>query len=205
MNNSRQCPIPTRGGLDCWEPPHPDSQLSLCERHLALAAKDYEIPVNISHSRCKYCQLITLRKSLADNLLYCTNRDCARVQYDQDVLADEELEAKQLEFSKNQARLYRFNVVYYLRWADRIKIGTTAELRTRLRSIYHDEVLAVEQGSSQLEADRHKQFAASRYPRYKEWFTITPDLVEHINALRQQHGEPIAASERWLVERNEAA
>lgn len=50
-------------------------------------------------------------------------------------------------------------VVYYLRFGDRIKIGTTTNLRTRLISVPCDEVLAVEPGSYALERERHEQFA----------------------------------------------
>lgn len=93
----------------------------------------------------------------------------------------------------------RTGCVYYLRFGDRIKIGTTVNLPQRLKGIFHDEVLAVEQGGYQLESRRHSQFAGSLVKGQREWFYLTPDLRLHINTLRSQNGEPIAAAERWAA------
>lgn len=73
-------------------------------------------------------------------------------------------------------------VVYYLRFADRVKIGTTQNLTKRLGVIPHDELLATEPGSAPLEARRHRQFAADRIVR--EWFKMSPELMAHIEGLR---------------------
>lgn len=78
-------------------------------------------------------------------------------------------------------------VVYYLLWADRIKIGFSTRLAERIRGIYHDEVLAVEPGSFELEQARHRQFAEYRLPRQREWFSDVPALRFHINTLRDQY------------------
>jgi len=204
VNNHRQCPIPTRGGRDCWEPPHPDSKLGLCARHLTQAVQDYLTPINHTNIRCKFCHQFTVRQSLADTIWYCINPDCARIQLDRppaDPISDEQWREELRQYNAER----EFEVVYYLRWADRIKIGTTRALDRRMRSIYHDELLAVEPGTAKLEAERHKQFDHARLPAYKEWFTGTPDLVQHVNALRKQNGEPFAAVARWMRERNEKA
>jgi hypothetical protein len=72
-------------------------------------------------------------------------------------------------------------VVYYLRFGDRVKIGTTTNLARRLSAIPHDEVLATEVGSFTLERERHGQFAADRV--IGEWFHMSPSLMEHIEGL----------------------
>lgn len=72
-------------------------------------------------------------------------------------------------------------VVYYIRFGDRVKIGTTFDLQARLSVIPHDEVLGTEPGSYALEKRRHRQFAADRV--VGEWFRLSPGLIAHIEGL----------------------
>lgn len=72
-------------------------------------------------------------------------------------------------------------VVYYLRFGDRVKIGTTTNLRVRLADLPHDELLATEPGSFDVEKQRHRQFAAYRVNG--EWFHHCPAIAEHIATL----------------------
>lgn len=80
------------------------------------------------------------------------------------------------------------DVVYYLRFQDRIKIGTTTDLTQRLSNIPHDRLLAIEPGGRHLEHERHAQFADAH--AYREWFHPTTDLLEHIDTVLMQHGNP---------------
>ncbi|MCW4384929.1 GIY-YIG nuclease family protein [Salinibacterium sp. SYSU T00001] len=91
--------------------------------------------------------------------------------------------------------LPRIDVVYYLRFERRVKIGTSAHPRKRLAAIRHDELLAVEPGGRALEQQRHREFAALR--EGGEWFTLTGELAEHVSALRRE-GEPWTLYARWL-------
>ena len=72
-------------------------------------------------------------------------------------------------------------VVYYVQFADRVKIGYTSNLVSRLTAIPHDRVLAVERGGREVERLRHEQFATARIRG--EWFQATPDLLAHCEAL----------------------
>lgn len=76
-------------------------------------------------------------------------------------------------------------VVYYLRFADRIKIGTTSNPTTRLLAIPHDEVLATEPGGYTLERQRHQQFRNLHITG--EWFRLDSSLTEHIAAITAAH------------------
>lgn len=91
----------------------------------------------------------------------------------------------------------RIDVVYYLRYDRRVKIGTSRRPRQRLRSIRHDELLAFERGDRLLERQRHRQFAEAR--EGGEWFTLTPALAAHISSLREC-GAPWELYARWLSE-----
>jgi len=91
----------------------------------------------------------------------------------------------------------RIDVVYYLRYADRIKIGTSARPRARLAAIMHEELLAFERGDRMLERARHVQFADIR--EGGEWFTATPELRAHAASLADGV-DPWARYARWVAE-----
>lgn len=91
--------------------------------------------------------------------------------------------------------LPRIDVVYYLRYDRRVKIGTSRRPRQRLASIRHDELLAFERGDRSLEQARHRQFAELR--EGGEWFTLASPLDAHIAGLRAG-GEAWQQYARWL-------
>lgn len=81
------------------------------------------------------------------------------------------------------------NIVYYVRFCCRVKIGVTSNLNERLSHVPHDELLATEAGGRDLEAKRHRQFAHARLNG--EWFELTPGLLSHIEAINSGHGSDI--------------
>jgi hypothetical protein len=91
----------------------------------------------------------------------------------------------------------RVDVVYYLRFADRIKIGTSGNPRQRLAQLKHDELLAFERGTRATEQRRHAQFANARYAR-TEWFRPSPELLAHIASLRVGDESPWNSYQLWL-------
>jgi hypothetical protein len=91
----------------------------------------------------------------------------------------------------------RLDVVYYLRADDRIKIGTSANPRTRLAQLSFDELLAFERGTRTLEQRRHAQFAEHRFGR-GEWFNAHPELLAHIDALRAGVDDPWNSYSLWV-------
>lgn len=93
--------------------------------------------------------------------------------------------------------LPRVDVVYYLRFDQRVKIGTSHRPRQRLKAIRHDELLAFERGDRALERRRHQEFASLR--EGGEWFTLATPLVEHITSL-QNTDLPWNRYARWLCE-----
>lgn len=76
----------------------------------------------------------------------------------------------------------RESVVYYIRFADRIKIGTTTDLIGRLESLPCDELLATEPGGAEVEKGRHMQFAEHWITG--EWFRPMPEIMRHVEKLR---------------------
>lgn len=89
----------------------------------------------------------------------------------------------------------RLDIVYYLGFRDRVKIGTTVNPRQRFAAIRHDAVLAFERGDRMTEHARHVQFAAERLER-SEWFLRSSALEAHIDALRG-NVDPWARHAQW--------
>lgn len=83
------------------------------------------------------------------------------------------------------------SVVYYVRIADRVKIGYTTYLPARISQLRvdRDAVMAVEAGWRDKEAERHAQFADERIGR-REDFNPSRRLLTFVEALRHQHGDP---------------
>lgn len=96
------------------------------------------------------------------------------------------------------------NVVYYVRLGhNHIKIGTTGDLPRRmneLRCVNPANLLAAEPGAHTLEKERHTQFRKWRYSVRREDFAEAPELLEHIAAVRAEHGDPYAVAAQ-LVQR----
>lgn len=72
-------------------------------------------------------------------------------------------------------------LVYYVRFRDRIKIGTSTNIQARLRSIPHEALLGTEPGGIDVERRRHRQFADER--TNGEWFTATSRILQHIESI----------------------
>lgn len=93
----------------------------------------------------------------------------------------------------------RLDVVYYIRFQERIKIGTSSNPRGRLAALWHDELLAFERGDRHVERRRHEQFAEHRLGR-SEWFASHAALEEHICTLGAGIDDPWRLHLRWMSE-----
>lgn len=94
----------------------------------------------------------------------------------------------------------RVDVVYYLRFRDQIKIGTSSNPRQRFAGLRYDELLAFEPGGRALEQRRHHQFAQFRFVG-TEWFSANDALAAHIAVLRSGVDDPWSLYARWRSER----
>ena len=95
--------------------------------------------------------------------------------------------------------LPRVDVVYYIRFDDRMKIGTSSNLRQRMSQLWHHELVALERGTRTREHARHVQFAEWRLGT-SEWFLLSPELMEHVEALRAGVDDPWQLYARWVSE-----
>ncbi|WP_345763199.1 GIY-YIG nuclease family protein [Diaminobutyricibacter sp. McL0608] len=178
------CAITLRDGRACPEPVDPGAPLALCPNHL-LAAYDWvarEVGVtDLLPSPCLACgRRVGIR--------YPSGWICAACEWRVGDLPDQGVID------------VRVDVVYYLRFADRIKIGTSNNPRQRFAALPHHEVLAFEPGGRMLEQRRHAQFAELRIPR-TEWFETGPALSEHVAALQAGVDDPWAQYASWRSRR----
>ncbi|MCU1403988.1 MAG: ATPase [Glaciihabitans sp.] len=91
----------------------------------------------------------------------------------------------------------RVDVVYYIRFDDRIKIGTSGNPRSRLANFSTAELLAFERGDRRVEQRRHAQFKSHRFPR-TEWFEVHDALLQHVESLRAGVSDPWEQYAFWV-------
>lgn len=167
----------------CLVAADPDAPLPLCDRHFAAASdwasREYGV-TDVLPSPCRACGS-TL------GVRWPSGWVCAVCEWRHGELVDDELPRP------------RVDVVYYVRFEDRVKIGTTANPRQRLAAIWHDELLALERGDRVLERRRHEQFAAERFAR-TEWFRFSPAMAAHIDTVRGGEIDPWRRHARWISE-----
>lgn len=112
--------------------------------------------------------------------------------------------AEQLEARRVLRESEQGHVVYYARLGkDHIKIGTTNRLPERmveLRVVNPTNLLAAEPGGYKTERQRHEQFRKWRWNRRKEDFGEGSDLLEHVEAVRAEHGDPYSLAARLVAE-----
>lgn len=79
---------------------------------------------------------------------------------------------------------FKQGVVYFVRFGNRIKIGFTTDLSTRMKVIPHDAILLTIPGNMSTEARLHRRFEHLR--KVGEWFEMGDDLMEYIEATKRK-------------------
>lgn len=178
--------------------------------------------LDADQTRCRWISKTRCEKPRADDLPLCVDhltmaarwallrpdtRQALIEQYEGDEFsrayfgvwekAREEAAQRARESREHQERIRpAVDVVYYVQLGpDRIKIGYTARFNERMGALrVYDEanILAVEPGNRKVEKRRHYQFADLRYHTHREDFQAGSELLEHIDQIRAEHGEPIA-------------
>ena len=138
-----ECTILLDSGDTCGAEVEPDAPLNLCAHHLLVAADWAGRETGVTDVLPSPCLACGSRLGVR----YPSGWLCAVCEWRVGDIPD------------GEAFLNRVDVVYYLRYRDRIKIGTSANPRQRLASIRHDELLAFERGNRLTEQRRHAQFA----------------------------------------------
>src|SRR4051794_11194313 len=172
-----RCVVPA-----CDEPSERPELIPLCATHLAVAAEIQGSTHGITDLLPSPCRLCGSRIGVR----YPAGWACAVCEWPHGEHPDGELPPP------------RVDVVYYLRFGDRVKIGTTSNPRQRFAAIRHEEVLAFERGDRRLEQRRHAEFAAERSGT-SEWFALTERLRAHIDTLAGGV-DPWDRWRRWVAE-----
>lgn len=167
----------------CGEPCAVDAPLPLCARHLAVAAEWAAAEFGVTDVLPSPCAACGSRLGVR----WPRGWLCAVCEWRHGEVPDAEWAPP------------RVDVVYYLRYADRVKIGTTANPRQRFAAVRHDELLALERGDRRRERARHEQFAAQRFGA-TEWFRLDDDLLAHIRLVAAGVDDPWALLARWRSE-----
>jgi hypothetical protein len=166
----------------CGEPSQQPELIPLCAAHLALAAEVQGSLHGVTDLLPAPCRLCGSRLGVRRP----SGWTCAICDWPHGEHPDGELPPP------------RVDVVYYLRFRDRVKIGTTGNPRQRFGAIRHDELLAFERGDRRVEQRRHDQFGQERGGS-SEWFQLSPRLQAHIEVLAGGV-DPWDRWRRWVAE-----
>jgi len=175
-DRGRPCAIP-----GCGEQADNEATLPLCALHIAVAAEAHAVH-GVSDLLPDPCVLCGSRLGVR----YPSGWVCAVCEWPYGEHPDAELPPP------------RVDIVYYLRYGERVKIGTTVNPRQRFGAIWHDEVLAFERGNRRRERQRHEQFAADRAGT-SEWFLLSPAIRDHVDVLAGGC-DPWDSWARWRAE-----
>lgn len=175
------CGIVLDTGQACPSSVDPEAPLNLCTRHLLTAYDWVARDVGATDTLPAPCLACGSRLGVR----YPSGWLCAICEWKVGEVPDQESLAP------------RVDVVYYLRFRDQIKIGTSGNPRTRLAGLLYDELLAFERGNRVLEQRRHAQFASHRLPR-TEWFELHDELAEHIRVISAGVDDPWSQYRLWV-------
>lgn len=187
------CPIPMPDGSDCWRSPEPDGYAGICTEHMQEIAKAWVGDI-VQRRRCDGCGQITFAWDRVARVMVCT--ECLNVIVFPETDLERHLGTRESSLPERTERP-RTDVVYYIAFGDRIKIGTTANLPGRMKVLPHDQLLAIEPGNQSRERQRHSQFSRLLIPGQQEWFRADADLVAHATAVRAKFGPPMGAWRAW--------
>ncbi len=179
-----RCDIVLTDGRRCGGPVESGTPLNLCEEHLIVAYDWAARSVGMTDLLPNPCSACGSRVGVR----YPSGWICAECEWRVGEVPDVELEGPIVE------------VVYYIRYRDQVKIGTSTNPRLRLASLPHDEVLAFERGGRAVEQRRHAQFAARRLAG-TEWFAVHDALLAHVAELRAGIDDPWVEYGRWISRR----
>lgn len=166
---------------ECEADAVPDAPVALCRNHLLLAHDWIVRDVGVTDLLPSPCLACGSRVGVS----YPAGRLCAQCEWPYGEVPDADVAPP------------RIDVVYYIRYRDRIKIGTSTNPRQRFASLPIDELLAFERGDRLVEHRRHEQFAHLRLGT-GEWFAPGDELLEHIAELAAGTDDPWSRYAAWM-------
>jgi hypothetical protein len=174
---------PTPCAIDgCPAPAAHADLIALCADHLLLAAEVHGEVAGVTGALPSPCALCRSRIGVR----HLDGWTCAVCEWPYGEQPDGDLPPP------------RVDVVYYLQFDDRVKVGTTASPRQRFTAIRHDRLLAFERGDRTVEQRRHAEFAEERLGT-SEWFALSDRLHKHIDVLAGGV-DPWDRWRRWVAE-----
>ena len=190
---STMCGIILENGRDCNAVVQADSPLNLCPPHFTEAAAWVWRNDETKRERtvCQFCGKAEARAGTS-------GYSCGFCEYQTpDFVGTTRLSpAEAAQTFERPPAPKAVEVVYYIQFGDRIKIGTSANVRNRLNALPHDRVLAFERGGVTLESRRHTKFREHRIGN-TEWFHVNKELVAHVAELTAGQPEPWELYRQW--------
>ena len=175
------CTLIQTSGSPCMNESDPASFFDICTEHWAQIIDDHKHATTERHLlaeiACPTCRRPILTGPGVP--VACSNPHCWEDAWWNEPARDSDMPARR-----------GTDLVYYIRFGDRIKIGTSSNLKRRLSTLTYDEILAVEPGTQALVRERHREFSVLRIDGQRMWFHDAPALRAHADRLRSEHGVP---------------
>lgn len=128
---------------------------------------------------------------------YDDEREAARnnlAQYEARMAEEDRKKREEREASWKTDRWIAPGWVYYLQVGDRIKIGFTKNIDQRMKQYPpHSVFLAAHPGTPKVEREMHHKFL-HLLANGREWFTVSHDLIAHIETMRNDFKQPHLAA-----------
>lgn len=82
---------------------------------------------------------------------------------------------------------YDTSVVYFIRFRDAVKVGTTTDLITRMSELPWEEVVGIAPGGIHCEVKHHRNLRPYRI--HGEWFEMTNEVAAYIGRVNDDHSD----------------
>lgn len=162
-DDSALCSAITPKGKGCQGDPFPGAPVLLCATHLR---QSYEFAADLINAR--WADALT-EQQITDQDAEERRR---RMTEHRRMALDDRHQYEPLKPESTEG------LVYFIRFGDRIKIGFTTNLQSRMKAIPYDEILMVTPGTMDDERQCHQAFAHLR--ETGEWFRADPELLAFI-------------------------
>lgn len=82
-------------------------------------------------------------------------------------------------------KMYDTSVVYFIRFRDAVKVGTTTDLSTRMNELPWEEIVGIAPGGIHAEVQHHRNLRPYRI--HGEWFELTDEVAAYIQRVNEDH------------------
>lgn len=96
-------------------------------------------------------------------------------------------EKRERQAAAEARKIHDTSVVYFIRFRDAVKVGTTGDLSARMNDLPWEEIIGLAPGGIHVEVKHHRNLRPYRI--YGEWFELTDEVVEYIHQVNETNAQ----------------